>query len=548
MKKIILSFAGLAAVSIFILSAQAVSVQADTASSCITLSHNLRYQTNDAVTGGDVTRLQTLLIAKGYLNTTASGYFGALTLAAVKKYQVASGVDATGYVGPLTRTSINNSQCTVSPAHPINPLSPPITSSTTPVAATNSCRLVITSPYLNQQLTNGGSQTVTWYSSTVCTATTSVMAVLKNTSGSQTWNISLPSGGALASADVLGLNFSGIAGLSSGLYQVALETTDTQQILSPFVQINLDAPAQGAVVPSISYLSASSVPDDGMTQLTITGSNLTSSSWVYLGGLNGKKIKPISVDASGGNLVITVPQSIGIAYYQLGVSNDGSNLSNQVNVSVTGPVVSRYSILTTAIPAASVGQSYITGIQATGFLNNYTWSLLSGTLPAGLTLVTNPNGYLAPASISGVPQVAGQYTFTVQAIDTAGNTAKQALTLNVAADPNASSKIPEIYALSTYSSATGTAVTINGARFNATKNYVLFNDRVAAGPIASSDGNSFTFTVPAITSPNCNLFSNVGACPMNLLVLTPNIYTITVETANGTSNSTNFTLLPPANN
>ena len=46
--------------------------------------------------------LQEHLIGQGYLSADATGYFGPLTLSAVKKFQKKEGVINTGYVGPLT--------------------------------------------------------------------------------------------------------------------------------------------------------------------------------------------------------------------------------------------------------------------------------------------------------------------------------------------------------------------------------------------------------------------------------------------------------------
>lgn len=58
--------------------------------------------------GNEVTELHKRLIADGYLKITApTGYFGPLTLKAVKEFQTAKGLNADGVVGPLTRAELN---------------------------------------------------------------------------------------------------------------------------------------------------------------------------------------------------------------------------------------------------------------------------------------------------------------------------------------------------------------------------------------------------------------------------------------------------------
>ena len=72
--------------------------------SCPSLSRSLSI----GARGSDVTALQQFLAAQGYLNVSATGYFGALTKAAVGKWQMQNGVAASGSAGlgifgPLSR-------------------------------------------------------------------------------------------------------------------------------------------------------------------------------------------------------------------------------------------------------------------------------------------------------------------------------------------------------------------------------------------------------------------------------------------------------------
>jgi hypothetical protein len=58
--------------------------------------------------GEEVKKLQQHLIDRGHMSGSATGYFGAITLSAVKKLQKEEGVNQTGYVGPLTLEKIKN--------------------------------------------------------------------------------------------------------------------------------------------------------------------------------------------------------------------------------------------------------------------------------------------------------------------------------------------------------------------------------------------------------------------------------------------------------
>ncbi len=59
-------------------------------------------------TSTEIVELQKYLIGENYLVSESTGYFGPLTLEAVKRFQAAKGVITTGYVGPLTRGALND--------------------------------------------------------------------------------------------------------------------------------------------------------------------------------------------------------------------------------------------------------------------------------------------------------------------------------------------------------------------------------------------------------------------------------------------------------
>jgi Ca2+-binding RTX toxin-like protein len=73
-------------------------------------------------------------------------------------------------------------------------------------------------------------------------------------------------------------------------------------------------------------------------------------------------------------------------------------------------------------------------IQTTGFPSSPTFSITSGSLPAGVSLVSNGNG---TGTLAGTPPTSatGVFSFTIQAADISGDTATQNFTLTVGGAP-----------------------------------------------------------------------------------------------------------------
>lgn len=95
---------------------------------------------------------------------------------------------------------------------------------------------------------------------------------------------------------------------------------------------------------------------------------------------------------------------------------------NQSSGTTTSPPP--LAISTGTLPGGVVGQQYDVDLSATGGKASYGWSLLSGVLPAGLTL--------AGGHIGGKPLTKGVFAFTVQVKETtAGGAVSKQLTIEV---------------------------------------------------------------------------------------------------------------------
>jgi hypothetical protein len=81
-------------------------------------------------------------------------------------------------------------------------------------------------------------------------------------------------------------------------------------------------------------------------------------------------------------------------------------------------------ITTVSLPAGTIGSTYSQTLSASGGTPPYSWGLVSGQLPAGLSLSST-------GLISGIPSSAGTFNFTVQVNDSASRTAQKALSISV---------------------------------------------------------------------------------------------------------------------
>ncbi len=80
------------------------------------------------------------------------------------------------------------------------------------------------------------------------------------------------------------------------------------------------------------------------------------------------------------------------------------------------------------LPPGLVGANYSSAVSASGGIMPYTYNIVFGSLPDGLTLTASGTG---AGNISGTPTTAGTFTFTVQATDAVSEIATEAFTITI---------------------------------------------------------------------------------------------------------------------
>ncbi len=122
-----------------------------------------------------------------------------------------------------------------------------------------------------------------------------------------------------------------------------------------------------------------------------------------------------------------IPTGVGLSTITVQVT-DSSTPAQTSSKSFTIDVTTVITITTGSIPDAVVGSGYATTLVASGGTTPYTWSVISGALPAGITL--DPT----TGEISGTPTAAGNSTFTIKVKDLSSpfQTDTKTLTLHVA--------------------------------------------------------------------------------------------------------------------
>ncbi|WP_216843066.1 Ig domain-containing protein, partial [Granulicella sp. S190] len=223
------------------------------------------------------------------------------------------------------------------------------------------------------------------------------------------------------------------------------------------------------------------------------------------------------------NLTVTVSDA----------SNPIQSKSAPVSLSIAPPTLA---ITTASLPSGTQGIIYSTALLATGGTTPYTWSITSGSLPAGLSL--------SPATglISGTPTASGTFhiTATVADAETPAQTKSVAVLLVIAAPTliiNSSSLAP-----GTQGSAYSSALSATGG--TAPYTWSVTSGNLPAGlTLASGSGTlsgtptangTFAITVTVTDSSSPSQSKSVA---LSLVIAPPALHLTTSSLPSGTQNS-----------
>jgi hypothetical protein len=199
--------------------------------------------------------------------------------------------------------------------------------------------------------------------------------------------------------------------------------------------------------PTISGVSPTSGSALGGTTVTVSGTNFGSVAGVQFGSILASSVQVVSATQLK---AVTPAESAGSV--DVIVQNMGGQTARAPSAfTFVGPL----QIVSTSLPAGSVGISYSSSLSASGGTPPYSWTTAGGALPSGLQL--NSGG-----TIAGTPSTAGSYSFSAKVLDanSASSTAGFSLSIAAASGPTISGVTPN-----NGPTQGGTTVTVSGSNF-----------------------------------------------------------------------------------
>ena len=254
--------------------------------------------------------------------------------------------------------------------------------------------------------------------------------------------------------------------------------------------------------------------------------------------------------ASSTGTISGVPTTSGVASFTATVVDSSSPVqaASATAAVVVSPIL--LTITSSALPPVAVGTPYSQTLHATGGATPYTWSIPSGSLPAGLTLSPSTG------TITGTPTTSGTSTFTATVTDSSNPAQVTSATTSVVVTPASSiapsalsittSSLPSVAVGATYSQtlqATGGTAPYSWsvASGQLPAGLSLSSAGVISGTPTSSGTSSFTISVTDSSSPTQTQSAGMS------IATTSNALTITSATLAPATSGTAYSQAVTAN-
>ena len=157
---------------------------------------------------------------------------------------------------------------------------------------------------------------------------------------------------------------------------------------------------------------------------------------------------PSGLTLSAGGVISGTPSTAMTASFTVRVTG-ANNLHSEKNLSLTINTAPPPTITTSSsLPSGAEGVQYFLGLMARGGTAPYTWSIVSGSLPAGLGLISD-------GSIYGYPSEATTNTFRLRVIDVNGLYSQKDFTLVIVSPGGCSYSISPATNIVTYADTNG---------------------------------------------------------------------------------------------
>jgi tetratricopeptide (TPR) repeat protein len=277
--------------------------------------------------------------------------------------------------------------------------------------------------------------------------------------------------------------------------------------------------------------SAAPATHPGIASATFTGSGchdlvasdpLANAVNVLLSNCAGTFQKPVSIPVGFNPTAITTGDFNGDGHQDFAVANEGDDSisiflgdgTGKFTAATSSPFVFARQLMinTTALPDGVLNAAYTTALRSTGGTGTITWSLATGTLPAGLTL--DPR----TGAITGTPTAAGTSPITVRATDSANppnsvttalsisiNTTTPAFAISTTGLPNGGVGTPYDQILTATGGTNPLTWSISSGALPTGLSLNAKTGEITGAPAATTAGTSFTFTVAVTDSSTAPL-------------------------------------------